>query len=215
MPYNKVPTSELGHEDLNLQDYKQAKPGQWFIGVLDTHNKKVYILPIDPQTESAKTNTGQRNRNRYASGVTFDTDEDTNKVSGPVINTHKTTPWKSCKANCLDITTGSTTHERIQVKYELDQDNLLGFTLIKIAEHAGKGFGMLKGSSNTMNMRGGVGWDVGDCGLPSHSFSRATADDKPGTVPGTVQMPANWKNALMDYFKGPPYKITHIISSLD
>lgn len=214
MPYNAVATSQLNCRDDNLRDYHQAKPGQWFVGVLDTHNRAVYMLPIDVQgSRGARSNEEERSHNRYASGVLASTPGSEDSM-GQVVNVHQTTPWESCSANWLTSARGSTTHEKVQITYDLDPANLLGFSLIKIGDgtaESGGGFAILKCSSNTMNMRAGP--DDDDCGFPTHSFSRSTHLKVDTT--GTTQMPKRWSDALLSYFQNDVFYIRNCIKSND
>lgn len=215
MAYDPNPTSSLSCQGDNLRDYIRAKPGQWFVGVLDTCNKKVYILPIDVQgSEGARNNNAARSHNRYASGVLANT-PGSETATGGTVNVHQTTAWESCNANWMATAPGSTTHEKVQILYGLNQDDLLGFSLIKVSDGTDQsgGFATLKCSSNTLNNR--VGPSDADCGFPTHSFSRSTHDQRPGFTPGTTQMPSGWSDQLVEYFKHSDFEISNCVKSND
>lgn len=215
MAFDPNPTSNLAFgDDNNRADWILAWEGQWFIGVLDTSSKRVYALPISPRTPDALTNTGERNRNRYA--------------SGPEAQGHSTSFWNSCQANWLDTGHGQTTHHKCLNHYGLAEGDCLGFTLIKIDREGT--FAQMKLTSNSLNQKPA---DPDPTSRPGHSFSRSThrfavasaaavADGReaPAHVPGSTQflpgthcMGQGWAMALKQFLEGAG--IPHIAVSMD
>jgi hypothetical protein len=215
MPFDPNPTAALAFGNANnVADWTQAWEGQWFIGVLDTNNKRVYVLPIDPRTPDALTNAGQRNRNRYA--------------SGPESKGLATLFWNSCAANWMDVTGGNTTHHKCLNYYHLAEGDCMGFTLIKLNREGT--FAQVKLTSNSLNMKPG---DPDLTSRPGHSFSRSThahsgalaVDARglphndphvPGTTvfaPGTHCMGQGWANALKQFLAAQG--ITNVAVSMD
>jgi hypothetical protein len=213
--FDPNPTSHLTFGDPNNQsDWVLAWEGQWFIGVLDTNHKRIYLLPIDPRTPDARANTGERNRNRYA--------------SGPESKGLTTAFWNSCQANWMSHAVGHTTHHKCLNNYHLSEEDCMGFTLIKVNREGT--FAMMKLTSNSLNQKPG---DPDLTSGPGHSFSRAThaqsgllpRDDK--GLPygdthvsgkavfsaGTHCMGQSWANAVKEFLEGTG--ISRIALSMD
>jgi hypothetical protein len=195
------PTSDLAFGDPNnVADWKVAWEGQWFIGVMDIVHRKVHVLPINPRTPDALKNTGNRNRNRYASGP------ESKNLPAP--------KWKSCPPEWDTKAVGHTTHHRCLNYYKLQEADCLGFTMIKL-DYEGK-FALVKLTSNSLNMKD-------QTGKPGHSFSRATdrASERdepyaPGTakfLPGTHCMGEGWARALEGFLHAQG--IEHTALSMD
>jgi hypothetical protein len=228
MAYDPNATGELLMDGECLDNWVRAAPGQWFIGVLDTNYKKVYILPIEPgEGEGAATNTGDRNRNRYASGaLKFDPRTGT---EWPTVH------WRGCAPDWYKTAPGATTHHKIMIMYKCTEEDCLGFTLIKL-DKDGK-FALMKLTSNSLNTRI-------DSPGPGHSFARATAvqsrkmpvynnpadnqrhglpyndPHEPGKanyLSGTNTMPTAWREALKSFLGSGlgTGGIEHIAMSLD
>jgi len=203
--FDPTPTPALAFGDpRNHADWTLAWEGQWFIGVLDTQHKRVYVLPISPRSQDALANTGDRNRNRYA--------------SGPEAQGLPQRQWTSCPVNWLSEGQGATTHHKCLNRYQLAEGDCLGFTIIKVDREGT--FALIKLTSNSLNQKP-------DTAGPSHSFSRATAKaedrmprydnpssardglpyndpHKPGKArfePGTYCMGHGWASALEQFLK--------------
>ena len=156
VPFDPNPTSALAFGDTNnMADWTLAWEGQWFIGVLDTSHKQVYLLPINPRTPDALANSGERNRNRYA--------------AGPESKGLSTDIWNSCPKDWDTRAVGHTTHHKCLNHYHLSEDDCLGFSLIKL-DREGK-FAMIKLTSNSLNQKP---TDPDLTAGPGHSFSRST-----------------------------------------
>lgn len=158
MPVTDPAQANLALDPTSSQNYNAAAEGQWFIGVVDTVNGTVYLLPINPRgTDTARSNTGQRNHNRYASG-----------------SDGRTPRWTGCTSNWMSQVAGNTTHTKCIAHFtianntQINVTDCLGFTLIKLTR-AGD-FGLLKATSTSLNQNEGGLTTHG----PSHSFSRAT-----------------------------------------
>ena len=216
--YDPNPTKLLAMSQANLSDWTNAWEGQWFIGVLDTNNKAVYILPIDPRSEEARANTGTRNRNRYASALAA-------KPTGHDADTVPPAPhWASAPANWEMNAGGTTTHHRCLNYYHLQEADCLGFTLIKVSRNGS--FAQMKMTSNSLNTKP-------DAEPPGHSFGRSTAvaagtaatdakglpvdnahqSGKTAFYAGTSCMPLGWARALKEYLA--TRGIDHIAMSMD
>ncbi|MFK7821710.1 MAG: hypothetical protein AB8G99_23565 [Planctomycetaceae bacterium] len=202
MPYQAEASSVLLHRTDNLKDWKRANPGQWFIGVVNTRTRAVFLVPVNVfegrggLNQETINNANMRGINRYASGapgertgenlVPFDS------TRGPGGN------WLEGRPN------GQTHHTAVALKYGQEPAECLGFTLIKVAlEH----FAQMKCGSNSLNQ-------TKPDHTINHSFSRSTRD---GTdfSPGSAQVPPQWIDALLDYFKGGPFDLKHIVKSND
>jgi hypothetical protein len=77
MPYDPGATSELTLRYDNQRDFENAPLGKWFIGVIDTQQKKVFIVPVNVfegrgQLDQNTLNNTGRGLNRYASGTEAD-----------------------------------------------------------------------------------------------------------------------------------------------
>ncbi len=188
MPFNPIPTAKLTYHPHNITDYMLADPGQWFIGVLDTSTHGIYIIPIDVHDNPGAVNNNSAGAmNRYASG------------GSPHLWISRPDDWR------INLPLGMTRHGGVCQMYNLTEENCLGFSLIKM----GNGFAMLKGSSTSLNARHG--------GSNNHNFSQQTFYNRPSTIPapGSSQMPANFVDAILEFFRGYPFNITNIIASND
>lgn len=211
MAYDQNATNQLIHRQDNVEDWIVAQPGQWFIGVIDTSNKNIFIVPVNVFEEGGKLNqetldnTNMRGKNRYASGAPGDRLNEKRTLFGSFLGKN----WLETKP------VGTTHHTQVALHYGADPDDCLGFTLIKTTD----GFGQLKFGSNSLNMK--------PQHTLSHSFSRATHNDQPhttynddGTIApsantGSCQMPKNWQLELQSYLQGVPFAITYIAASDD
>jgi hypothetical protein len=218
--YDPNPTVMLTMSLESLSDWMNAWEGQWFIGVLDTNNKAVYILPIDPRSAEATANSGTRNRNRYASALAATPDGHANDTVPPAPQ------WASAPPDWETRAGGTTTHHRCLNYYHLQEMDCLGFTLIKVSRNGS--FAQMKLTSNSLNQKAGAR-EV----LAGHSFGRSTAAaagnatidarglpvdsaHQPGKTAfsaGTLCMPLEWARALKEYLA--TQGIDHITMSLD
>lgn len=156
----------------SLSNYNNAFIGQWFIGVVDTSTDTLYLLPISPDTAEAQTNTGARNRNRYASGTPF------KPAAG----------WAGCTDDWMSrVAPGNTTHVKCCAHFQISPQDCVGFSLIKLT--ADGRFALMKATSNSLNAQ-----DPNAQG--AHSFSRATHNHaramfRAGTSVDTLHQPGS------------------------
>ena len=199
MPYNPVATKQLIHRPDNLRDWMMAAPGQWFIGVVDTYNQNIFLVPVNVFENAGSLNQQILNNihpraiNRYASGA-------------PGENSGVSSPFTSFRgANWLSgRPAGQTHHTCVTLHYCADPNECLGFTLIKVANQS---FAQLKCGSISLNQKAGA--------TLNHSFSRATQANSREFLPGTHQMPTAWIDGIMNYFRGPPFYLLNIVKSND
>jgi hypothetical protein len=210
MPYNPNPPAppNFAHQNANLNDWQGAPTGKWFIGVIDTQNVQIYLVPVNPfeghgaLDQRVLDNQHPRAMNRYASGVAAD-----QNGAAQVFQTLGVNNWLETRPNGITHHTGVATH------YGANPDECLGFTLIKLTP--GGDFAQLKCSSNSLNTKPGH--------TINHNFSQATfaplppagPGQPPPMNPGSAQMPAAWKDAVVTYLKGAPFNITNIAESND
>ena len=205
MPYNPNATSSLTHNTDGLWDWDTSGIGQWYIGVLDTENQKVYLARVNPFESRGQlhqpylNNTDSRAINRYASGTPLDR-MGTGQLSA------STSAWRGVEQfNWLETRpVGQTHHTAVALHYGCNPENCVGFAVIKY----GDGFGQLKCASTSLNNVNPDTW-------VAHSFARATAANKEGFFPGSSQMPRQWRSALATYLKGAPFNITNLAVSDD
>jgi hypothetical protein len=197
------------HLAANLTDWQSADAGKWFIGVIDTHANRIYVVPVnvfegrgalDPTT---LTNTNQRAMNRYASGAPED-------HVGPTL------PYQTFgHHNWLEARpVGVTHHTGVARHYGADPNDCLGFSIIKLTP--GGDFAQMKFASQSLN--------GGKPGATfTHNFSQATTHPLPPAAagqptplnPGSAQVPQAWQQALVTYLTGAPFNVTHIAASND
>ncbi|AQS36616.1 hypothetical protein Sps_01450 [Shewanella psychrophila] len=178
----------------SLDDWKSAKPGQWFMGVLDTSEKSVSLVPVNVfdrsmgiLNEQTLTNTSQQGMNRYASGSLGE--RDGNSIMPSFLKYRPA---------------GMTHHLAVVLESGFSKESSLGFTLIKINDD----FAQIKTTSTSLN------GDKPDHFI-NHSFSRATSINVSGFVPTGAQMPIQWRNSLVEYFKEGDFGIKNIAISSD
>lgn len=196
MPYNPNPSTSLRHRPEHLADWNRARPGQWFIGVVDTHRLQIYIVPVNVfEGGSGRLNRGTLNNtnirtiNRYASGAPGEREG--------IMQDFATLNAGNWLANRQ---IGETHHTSVAHHYGSDPVHCLGFTLIKLAQH----FGQVKFGSLSLNVKPGC--------VIHHSFSRATVSGN-RHEPGTPQMPPSWARAVVAYLRGVPFLVQHIAAS--
>ena len=199
MPYNPVATNRLIHRQDNLTDWNMAAPGQWFIGVVDTYNQNIFLVPVNvfegrgSLNQQTLNNINARAINRYASGAPGESIG----VSYP-FTSFIGPNWLSGRP------VGQTHHTCVALHYSADPNECLGFTLIKVANQS---FAQLKCGSVSLNTKPGA--------TLNHSFARATDANSKAFLPGTNQMPIYWIHGIMDYFRGPPFNLLNIVKSND
>jgi hypothetical protein len=199
MPYNPIATNVLTHRQDNLNDWNTADPGQWFIGVVDTHNRDVFVVPVNVfegrggLNQETINNTNSRAINRYASGAPGE-----NIGVNYIFSSFAGQNWLEARP------VGQTHHACVAIHYGTTEDNCLGFSLIKVAD---QNFAQLKCASNSLNTK--PGYSV------NHSFARATAANSKAYNPGSNQMPQFWAHAILDYFRGAPFNLVNIVKSND
>jgi hypothetical protein len=213
MPFNPNPPNPpvFTHLAANLIDWQTADVGKWFIGVVDTHANRVYVVPVNVLEGRGAldiptlTNTSQQRMNRYASGAAED------KV-GPAAPYQTFGPGHH---NWLEARpAGVTHHTGVAQHYGANPNDCLGFSIIKLTP--GGDFAQMKFASQSLNNgKPGAGF--------THNFSLATTRPLPPAPPGmptpvnagAAQVPQAWQQALVTYFSGPPFNVTHIAASND
>lgn len=201
MPYNQNATHVLTHRQDNLDDWNVAESGQWFIGVVDTHARNIYVVPVNvfedrggQLNQGTLNNTNSRAINRYASGAP----NERNGVMNPNFTSFGGNNWLQARM------VGQTHHSCVAIHYGTTEENCLGFSLIKVDE---TNFAQLKCGSTSLNTKPGFSIN--------HSFARQTRDDTTEFRPGSAQMPVVWTNAILQYFRGPPFNLVNIVKSND
>ena len=131
--YDRNATANLRWGDLkNLHDFREASPGQWFLGVLDTGTKAVYLLPSDihPCGQEPRINT-------YASKPPLPS------------NGWKSLPkWFGDGINSRPGPAGAMRqHVRMCIVYGLEPSDCLGFSMVKINND----FAQYRDFSNSLN----------------------------------------------------------------
>ena len=195
MPYNPNP-SLLCIADFSMaRDWRSAPPGKWFIGVIDTVNSKVYLVPSNIHDSPLLTrgNNQPRQMNRYASGAPG---EAAGKGDGVAYETYRRGNW------ITDVPGTTVHHARVAEHYGLDPTACVAFTLIKISLSGAQ----LKLSSGSFHL------PLADA-LQHHSFSAQTFLNRPGFAAGTPQMPTVWRVALQRYLSGYPLNVAHLAVS--
>ncbi|WP_459177600.1 hypothetical protein [Ewingella americana] len=184
---------------MDVEDFKVAKSGQWFIGVFCTHPRGVFISPVNVFEEigckldaDIINNCSSQGMNRYASGAPGE-----RQGTMAPFKTYKEGNWL---ANRI---VGMTHHSAVMHKNKLPEPYSYGFSLIKI----NNSFVQIKFSSTSLNSKEG--------GYTSHSFSRGTYSNKKGFFPGTVLMPRNVQELLIVALRSSPFSIPHIARSQD
>ncbi|WP_293630447.1 hypothetical protein [Shewanella sp. CG12_big_fil_rev_8_21_14_0_65_47_15] len=187
-------TSQLSFVGKSLHDWKAAKPGQWFIGVIDTAKKSVSLVPVNVFDRSmghlngqTLTNTSQQGMNRYASGALGE--REGNSIMPDFLRNRPA---------------GMTHHMAVALEAGLSKESSLGFALIKINDD----FAQIKTTSTSLN------GDKPDFVI-NHSFSRATALKVSGLVPTGAQMPIQWRDSLVEYLRQGDFCIKNIAISND
>lgn len=209
MVYNPEASADLVHVPEHLADWQRASPGQWFIGVVDTVERLIFLVPVnvfkgrDTINEETLANTNQRAINRYASGP-----HSTAETGGGIEHrgrdradwaTYLGGDWLESRP------VGMTHHTGTALHHGRVPGHCLGFSLIKVAPTH---FAQLKGGSNSLN------GDKADA-VVFHSFSRATFGAGADFMPGSTQLPPQWRDAILTYFRGEPFNLLHIVASND
>lgn len=228
MPYDPNPSSALTYRNDNLQDWQNALPGQWFIGVVDTHNKNIYIVPVNvfegrgALNPNVLNNTDQRGMNRFGSGATryaagaaaarekqIDPEDQNTQV--PIERQGVVQNFVSfAGGNFIETRpAGRTHHTCVAQNYGANPDDCLGFSLIKLAPTT---FAMMKCGSNSLNLHPNY--------TVNYNFSVATAtshnaDFNPAACVTAYQMPDGWVDAVIQFLAGNPYNLTRIAKSND
>ena len=184
MAYDPIPSNFLAWGDPNnLFDYKSANAGQWFLGILDTDSKEVFILPSDLEPPDVYMEELVSHKGQYIS-----------KPQPPI----PSAGWMSTPIKGMDIhginspkffgdgvngqaaRDGLRQHGRV-VRYNLIADNCLGFAIIKM----GTGFGEFRDRSNSIN------------------YVKHKLGDNPRMSPSgrSVRMPEPWSNTLKEWIR--------------
>lgn len=187
------------YNEIDFEDFKLAKSGQWFIGVFCTKPTGIYISPVnifeergDRLDDDVINNFSSNGMNRYASGAPGEC-----RGMMTPFKTYKEGNWLANRA------VGMTHHTAVMRKNKLPELYCYGFSLIKINDS----FAQLKFSSTSLNSKEG--------GYVSHSFSRATYSNKGGFFPGTTLMPVHKQQLLATALREYPFSISHIAASQD
>ena len=145
MAYNPIPSSALTWGDPgNLIDFKAAHPGQWFLGVIDTHRKQVFLLPSDLEPPGAYEAKRLVSGGRYIS-MPMPSAPDDWWHSGPMAGLHCL--GINSLANGVNEIGTLRQHARVVRVYGSKPEDCLGFGLIKFTES----FGEFRDRSNTLN----------------------------------------------------------------
>jgi hypothetical protein len=210
MPYRPNPPEPPDFDSVaeNVADWVLAPSGKWFIGVIDTDRNQMFVVPVNvfegrgALDQNTLNNASQRGMNRYASGVPADR---TNGLQ--TFHTFSAANWLEARG------AGNTHHTEVARHYGCDPQNCLGFTLIKLTP--GGDFAQLKCSSNSLNLKPGQQ-------IVRHNFSLATflrahppAGGPVQNPTGSCQMPDVWTKAIVTFFSGYPFGITHMAVSND
>lgn len=145
MPYDAVPHMMLQWGDpANPRDYRVANRGQWFLGVLDTDRKHVFLLPSDLETPDSYIRgailRGGSHISKPQPGLPAE-----GWASRPMAGTgHQ---GINSPANGPDEQGGLRQHGRVTRAYGRDEDNCLGFAVIKMTA----GLGEFRDRSNSLN----------------------------------------------------------------
>ncbi|GAL13900.1 hypothetical protein JCM19233_4910 [Vibrio astriarenae] len=191
--YSPDATSQLNYVGKSWYYWKSANLGQWFMGVIDTSQKLVSLVPVNVfdrsmgvLNEQTLMNISQQGMNRYASGAYGEA-----KGDSIMPDFLKNRP------------VGMTHHLAVALNASFFKESSLGFTLIKINDD----YAQMKTTSTSLN------GDKPDF-VVNHSFSRATALNVAHFVPTGAQMPIQWRDSLTEYLKRD-FGIKNIIVSND
>lgn len=187
----------------NVADFNNANPGQWFYGVVDTLNGNTYLVAGDVHDEPQ--NAQQQNArmlNTYAS-----------KPEGPfrVIRNgdqrqHVPIGWLSLadQAMCSaaerfnGIKSDPTGHQAVCRLYRLNNDQCLGFRVIKINER----FGSFSDRSNSLNANKPdqrVVQTVSAAGPEIQGVTQLVQSPAGWKASPTARMPPQWANAMTTF----------------
>ncbi|MGV3345587.1 hypothetical protein ACGVWS_07510 [Enterobacteriaceae bacterium LUAb1] len=192
--YNEKATASLKYGIELLHFWRIAKPGQWFIGVIDTSNRELYLVPINvfdhgegTLDQEVLTNRSARRLNRYASGAEGERE------------------GISIMPDFMKLRPHSIPHHRFIVQhYGRAEEDCIGFSLIK----TNNDFAMLKMSSASLNS------DKKDSYI-AYNFTRATVERSREFRGGAAQMPKVWQEAIVKFFNYSSFNIKHVIVSAD
>lgn len=179
-------------DNANVSDYFAATPGQWFYGVVDTLNGKVYLVPgnvhDDPKNAQQQN---PRMLNTYASKAPVPKDG-----------------WMSLAGaeKYHGIGSSPTGHQAVASKYGLVADQCLGFRVIKI----NASIATFSDRSNSLNGN-----------KPDQRLVQKVAHGTPGPYPvgvetvienpkgfaasATSRMPPQWATAIRGFLTGRLY----------
>lgn len=228
MPHNPNATHVLTYRNDNLQDWQNALPGQWFIGVVDTQNNNIFIVPVkvfegrgapNPQVLN---NADQRGMNRFGSGATQYAPGAAaarqKQIDPEDQNTQIPIERQGIAQNFVSFTGGNwmearpvgmTHHTIVAQHYAANPDDCVGFTLIKLAPTT---VALMKCGSNSLN--------ASPTATQNFNFSVATAtghrpDFDRASCLTAYQMPDAWANAVIQFLGGNPFNLTNIAKSND
>jgi hypothetical protein len=182
----------------NFTDYERAPVGKWFIGIVETTTGRLWMVPVNIQSaDGVSQNASLRGMNRYASG----SPEEARAITGTDPTQYSVFP----RGNWMDATVARTLrphHHAICLHYGVRYTECAGFTLIKLAPRF---FAQLKFGSFSLHD------DLHDR-VVGRSFSAQTFN-RTAYEPGTPQMPAAWRRALIRFFHGYPFVLPRLASS--
>lgn len=231
---------DVSYYGSHLNDWKNAHPGQWFMGAYDMVSQTVLLLPAEIQwKQSIADNTDQRGVNRYASGARKGADFP--PVQWESVKAHGDVPGDLAWQH--EGPAGVTLHAKICLRYKSKPDNCVGFSLIKLDREGV--FAQFKGSSKSLNLsHGGVSPDVSFAqktvwtrneesskkrfeelttksqqGKPltpveQRQLKRYTPGTRPERFQGTPQLPENFRVLLLQFFNDS-WGIKHVASSYE
>lgn len=146
MAYEALPHMMLKWGDPgNPLDYQSGNRGQWYLGVLDTHQKQVFMLPSDLETPDnyikKAMQLGGQQISRPQPGIPQE-----GWRSRPLVGkAHQ--GINSPSPDDPNEQAGLRQHGRVVRTYRCKEDDCLGFAIIKITA----GFGEFLDRSNSLN----------------------------------------------------------------
>lgn len=178
MGFNSTPTDNLTWGDgMNLADFKAASLGQWFLGILDTANAKVYVLPSDVEPDD-----------RYQQQLAVNGGTLIGKPKAPVPATGwSSKPLKGSQDYGINtapsnLQGGMRQHVRMAQAYGANVAECLGFAVIKMTQDLAE----FRDRSNSINDEIGKHADGNIARSPSGRSAR---------------MPADWSAALSKWLE--------------
>ena len=185
MAYDPTPSKFLAWGDSNnLFDYKSANAGQWFLGVLDTDSKEIFILPSDLEPPDVYIKRAVAQNGKHISRpqpAIPSAGWMSTPIKGMDIHGINSPEFLGDGVNGQAAQGGLRQHGRVVRAYNRIEDNCLGFAIIKM----GTGFGEFRDRSNSLNS------------------SPHKLGDNPRMSPSgrSMRMPEPWSNTLKEWLE--------------